>query len=288
MLEKTDLAEQKQLESAIRAYYTRYYRDQLGLPNWQQKVESRLDEENVYAERMLDWIEIWANYPFAGKRALIVGAGTGVETFALQSRGANVTAIEPNRDAIGILAAKARSKFNVTNPAVQAIGEALPYPDNHFEFVYCYTVLEHVQSVEQTLDEMIRVCQPYGYIFLETPNYLYPLEQHYNIDWPPLMPRALGVLYLHLRGRPTGFIRTVNYITARRMTNLLRSKRVFTLRVFPPFPRWVFHPQTPRERLHRLLVLKLGITKNLFFILRKMPLIGLLLPLVTLSIYGIL
>ena len=158
----TPTAQREKLKNQVREllvqHYTSYYRDQLGLPDWRQKVESRLDEENVYAKRVLDWIESWINYSFAGKRVLVVGGGTGAETFALQARGANVTAIEPNGNAVSILAAKARLQYKVANLAVQAVGETLPFPDDHFDFVHCYTVLEHTQNPSRCIDEMLRVC----------------------------------------------------------------------------------------------------------------------------------
>ena len=101
-------AEREQLKATIQAYYTHYYLGQLGLPNWRQNVGSRLNEESVYAQRVLDWIESWINYSFVDKCVLVVGGGTGAETFAFQERGANAIAIEPNRNAVRILAAKAR------------------------------------------------------------------------------------------------------------------------------------------------------------------------------------
>ena len=52
----TPTAQREKLKNQVREllvqHYTSYYRDQLGLPDWRQKVESRLDEENVYAKRV--------------------------------------------------------------------------------------------------------------------------------------------------------------------------------------------------------------------------------------------
>ena len=50
---------------------------------------------------------------------------------------------------------------------------------------------------------------------LEAPNYLWPIERHYRIFYPPLIPKAIGKLYLKLRGKNTEEIKNINYVTPR-------------------------------------------------------------------------
>ena len=256
------LTDERELRSAIQAYYTNYYRDQLGLPNWVQKVETRLDEENYYAKRVLDWIESWINYSFASKRVLVVGGGTGAEVFALQARGADVAAIEPDTDAVRILTAKARVQFKVSNPGVQAAGEALPFGDNHFDFVYCYTVLEHTQDPLRCIDEMLRVVRPGGWLFIETPDYRFPYEGHYKITFPPFVPKFLGRLYLWLRGRPPRFLSSISYVNAHQLRTHLQNRNVVTLQIYFPIPEGLRNSASFHMKLRLFFVEKLGIQRD--------------------------
>ena len=219
---------------------------------------------------MLDWIESWINYSFAGKRVLVVGGGTGAETFALQTREANVVAIEPNSNAVRILAAKARLQFKVANPAAQAVGETLPFPTDHFDFVYCYTVLEHTQDPLCCIDEMIRVVRRGGWIFIGTPDYRFPYERHYDIMWPPLVPKWFGRMYLRLRGRPPGFLSSISYVTGRQLHRHLRNRHVVTLQVYWPIPgKWRAASAFPMK-LRLFFLEKLGIQLDLWLLVKPL------------------
>lgn len=46
----------------------------------------------------------------------------------------------------------------------------LPFPDNSFDLLTSWHVIEHVMDVRQTLDEWMRVVRPGGILILETPD----------------------------------------------------------------------------------------------------------------------
>ena len=141
------------IHEAVWRYYGAMYRDALGLRDWERRVRARLDEEHVFGDATVSRVEDWFGYDFRGKRVLIVGAATGAEFFALARRGAAVYGIDLNPDAISILRLKARARA-VPPTAFVAAAEALPFAENAFDFVYCYTVLEHVANVERpSLDQ---------------------------------------------------------------------------------------------------------------------------------------
>ena len=169
---------------------------------------------------------------------MVVGAGTGAEVVALTNRQAEVFGIEPNKRAFESL--RLRVQLHDLHPQTffTAVAEAIPHPANYFDFVYCYTVLEHVQNVEKTLDEMIRVCKPNGYVFIQTPNYHFPHEAHYKVPLIPFAPKWIQKIYLYLRGRPAQFLDTVNFVTRSQLDRLLWKRNVITLRVFEPHLRW--------------------------------------------------
>lgn len=233
-----DMSSIQQLRAEIRdslmRYYTHYYKDELALPDWDARVTLRLDEERIFAEPMIRKIEDWMRFDFSGKHVLVVGAGTGAESIVLASRGADVYGIEPNDDALSILRMKTKMHNLKSENFLSAIAEQIPFPDNRFDLVYCYTVAEHVKDVARSIDEMIRVCRIGGLVFIQTPEYRFPDERHYKVRLIPFAPRWLQKLYLILRGRPTRFLDSVNFLTRPKLDRIFWERNVITIRAYEP------------------------------------------------------
>lgn len=260
----------RQLKVATEAYYANYYWKLLGLRDWRRRVEMRMDEESLSPKRVLAWIEAWLNYSFADKKVLVLGGGTGAETFALHARGARVTAIEPNGRAVEIIEAKARLLHNVPNPAVQAVGESLPYSDDCFDFVYCFTVLEHTQHPLRCVDEMIRVVRKRGWVFIETPDYRHPREPHYKMFMPTIAPRWVLCLLLKLFGRPTEFLDTLQFLNARSLRNAFQLHPVTAFQVVHSWPGSWFSHATAQSRLCMWITQVFGIQRDQWWLLQKL------------------
>jgi SAM-dependent methyltransferase len=224
------------LESSLRRYYESYYKGELGLPDWQRRVEGRLKEEEIFAEPRLDWLKNWIGLSVAGRRTLIVGAGTGAEAVALSKSGAEVFAIEPYAPAVSILALRESLNPDIPIRPVGAAGEFLPFADGAFQFIYCFAVLEHTQNPYACLDEMLRVLSDDGVLFIEVPDYRFPYDGHYKIPWIPFSPPLLISLYLRLLGRPTEFARTLRYLSFSSLRRYFSRKGVSFLRFHPPLP----------------------------------------------------
>lgn len=90
----------------LRQYYKSFYLNQLGLKDWQQRIDARLDEERNFASTAINNLEEVLQYDFSGKKVLVVGAGTGAEFIALHKNGSEVYALEPNTEAVEILKLK--------------------------------------------------------------------------------------------------------------------------------------------------------------------------------------
>ena len=104
--------------------------------------------------------------PFVGhspKRILVVGCGSGIEAAVLNK--------ELNVEVIGI---DLNPSFDsaATKHADLRKGDAtcLRFPDQHFDFVYCYHVLEHIPCFRKALLEISRVLVDGGAYFIGTPN----------------------------------------------------------------------------------------------------------------------
>jgi len=62
-----------------------------------------------------------------------------------------------------------------------ATGEALPFEDGQLDAVLSFDVFEHVQSVQQTLQECHRILKRGGRLFVVFPSYFHPTEHHLSL-----------------------------------------------------------------------------------------------------------
>ncbi|MCW5873849.1 MAG: class I SAM-dependent methyltransferase [Anaerolineales bacterium] len=259
-----------QIEALLRQYYENYYRKDLSLRDWRERVETRLDEERSFAEPHIRKIEDWTGQSFTGQRVLVVGAGTGAESVVLTQRGAEVHGIEPYDKAIEILHLKADLHGLPRQNFKQAGAEDIPYPDESFDFVYCYTVIEHVQDIARSVDEMLRVCKVGGTVYIQTPDYRFPYEGHYKMNRLPFSPRWLAALQLLLQGRSTAFLRSVNFVTAPQLNRIFFAHNALVQRIDPPWlQEWA--AVRSRNRLHYWFAQRFGIGRDQNIFLKKLP-----------------
>jgi ubiquinone/menaquinone biosynthesis C-methylase UbiE len=198
-----------ELRSRLRLYYTTYYRDVLGIPDWSVLVSLREEEERQERGR-LDRLRRLLGGEMEGRRILNVGCGTGGFNLVAEAVGARVVGVDADAEAIAICALK-REKGG--GAFVRAAAERLPFPDASFDVVYCFSAIEHVESVEESVAEMVRVTRRGGLIYVHTPNAWSWYEGHYKLLWVPFLPASLGRLYLRARGRPSGYLATLRRLT---------------------------------------------------------------------------
>jgi len=203
-----------ELRERLRRYYTVYYRDTLGIPSWAALVALREEEEERLEAPLLERLRRRVGPDALSGRVLNVGCGTGGFNVAAARAGVSAVGVDDDDEAIGICGLKARKSGGAF---VQAHAEALPFAADVFDLVHCFSVIEHVASVEATVAEMVRVARPGGAIYVHTPNAWSLWEGHYKVFWLPFLPPPLARLYLRLRGRPTAYLATLQRLTPGRL-----------------------------------------------------------------------
>ena len=117
-----------------------------------------------------EWLAIRDELVFKNKgKALDIGAGRGISSYALTLDGWKVTALKPDKsDIVGTGAIKSfceQAKINIK--IIEAFGEKLPFPDNYFDLVYVRQALHHANDLNKFCCEVQRILKKGG-IFIAT------------------------------------------------------------------------------------------------------------------------
>jgi SAM-dependent methyltransferase len=102
-------------------------------------------------------------------RALDLGAGRGIASYALAKDGWQVTALEPDSSAmVGANAIRGLAKESgLAIQVVEKWGEQLPFPEESFDLVHARAVLHHARDLRVLCGEAGRVLKKGG-IFIAT------------------------------------------------------------------------------------------------------------------------
>ena len=97
-------------------------------------------------------------------RALDVGAGRGIASYALARDGFDVVALEPDPSArVGAAAIRAlASSEKLSIEVVDTIDDPLPFADESFDVVFARAVLHHIPDLSQAMGEFRRILKPGG------------------------------------------------------------------------------------------------------------------------------
>ena len=143
------------IQQASRSFYDKAYSSdpQSGTDDVYKESAERATLISKTPKLAADFVE---RYRLKDKKVLEVGAGSG----QLQDIVEDYTALEISRSA--------RRFFH--KPFVEASATHMPFPDNTFDAIWSFRVLEHIPNPEKALLEMRRVVKPGGYILLHVAN----------------------------------------------------------------------------------------------------------------------
>lgn len=97
-------------------------------------------------------------------RILEAGCGTGGNLYALQRRG-RVSAFEPHPTGVEI----ARTRHPDIEILDGELPDHLPFADKSFDLVVVLDVLEHIEDDRASLESLVRMTKPGGYLLLTVP-----------------------------------------------------------------------------------------------------------------------
>lgn len=123
-----------------------------------------LREAAMRFRRSSEWAATREWIPDSPGRALDLGAGNGIASYALAADGWETFAVEPDPSGeVGALAVRMLAdSFALPIHVVRQRGEHLPFRDSTFDLVYGRQVLHHAGDLEQMCREAFRVLQPGG------------------------------------------------------------------------------------------------------------------------------
>lgn len=160
----------------------------------------------------------------------ILEIGSGIGTRCLLGNalwGSQFTGVEPCLHTFSPLL-EAIVEFQKANVSlsyqyVNARGEDIKIPDNSFNHVLSFDVLEHVQDPKKVISEAYRLVKPGGKFFFSTVNYFSFYEGHYRIPWVPGLNRKIASKWVKLFGRNPKFLDEINFITRMEISNYLND-----------------------------------------------------------------
>jgi ubiquinone/menaquinone biosynthesis C-methylase UbiE len=160
-----------------------------------------------------EWQAIREFFPPCQDKALDIGAGNGIASYALAKDGWQVEALEPDAsNLVGVGAIRQlANECNLSINTVQEFGEQLPFADNCFNLVFARQVLHHAQDLSQLCREIYRVLKPGG-IFIAVRDHVIASKAD--------LPKFLETHPLHqLYGGENAYLRS-EYIEAIESANL--------------------------------------------------------------------
>lgn len=141
-------------------------------------------------------------------KALDVGAGRGIASYALAREGFEVTSLEPDPSAIvGAAAIRAlATEAALPISVVEEFSERLPFADGAFDLVFARAVLHHTRDLDLACSEIYRVLRPGGMLIAAREHVIskeadlgqfldgHPLHHLYGGEHAFLLDRYIGAL----------------------------------------------------------------------------------------------
>ncbi len=195
-----------------RAWYQKYYEFEKN--HWWFKAREEI---------LKDYIRI--NCKTNQRRKILnVGAATGGSIGWLSELG-EITSLEFDKESVSFV--KEHLKAEIVEGSILE----LPFPENSFDLVCAFDVVEHVENDKLAVEELARVCRANGNVLITVPAHMKLWSQHdvINHHFRRYTTDALSELLNALPSGKMQFITYFNYyfyfpiVVLRKMNNLLSN-----------------------------------------------------------------
>jgi 2-polyprenyl-3-methyl-5-hydroxy-6-metoxy-1,4-benzoquinol methylase len=103
----------------------------------------------------------------------------------------------------------------------------LPFENKKFDFIIMKDVGEHLENkenLELAVIELKRILKDDGHIFIETPNYIFPMEVHLKIPMLPFISTKSSVKFIaKLFGKDPDFVNHLNFTTPKMFETIFKN-----------------------------------------------------------------
>lgn len=103
----------------------------------------------------------------------------------------------------------------------------LPFEDKKFDFVIMKDIGEHLENkknLEFAIKELKRILKDDGHIFIETPNYIFPLEVHLKIPILPFVATKMTTKFMaKLFNKDSDFVNHLNFTTPKMFEKIFKK-----------------------------------------------------------------
>ena len=131
------------------------------------RKDNKLSRLSLLAERELETFDIIARLArldefFSWENSSILDLGSGDQFLrkGINLRGAKYTPVDYGD-----------ADFNK---------DILPFKNNSFDLILCLAVIEHIENVDNFMEQAFRVLKPGGLFYLSTPNFKFCFKNFYN------------------------------------------------------------------------------------------------------------
>lgn len=196
---------------AVRSYWNAHIHDLAITSHPVGSVGFFADLDQYHFEKLHHLLRLVDFAGQRGRRVLDVGCGTGVDLVRFAREGADATGIDVAEAAVAL----ARQNVGHRHLAAHLVvgdGERLPFPDDHFDYVFAHGVAQYTADDQQLVNECRRVLKPGGTAFFQVYNrvsWLNALSKLMKVDLEHVDAPVLGK-YSHAEFARllTGFRRT--------------------------------------------------------------------------------
>ena len=171
---------------------------------------------------------------FKDKSILEIGCGFGGNIIHLSKNyNCNAIGIDLDSDAIDIAKEIANNEKLDENIFINCPAEEVTkHIDKKFDIIISIQVLEHVQDIKKSIDEMLSLLNDGGYIYIHVPNYDTKFETHYRLKMPSNRKDDFMEM-LNSKGLDSSFAEDLNFVNYSYFKNILTNLTVDERYILP-------------------------------------------------------